>query len=230
MAITEKEFEAYMKGELKPGDTFQFECEMCGNCCRKREEPIIITGVDIFRIAKALNVQTADILSKHTEFYIGDNSHLPVVVLKERLDGSCSFLRKGKCSIQQNKPAVCALYPLGRFYNGQENKFHYFMNPHTCQASHKTGKDWTLQEWMDLFGLKESEEMTMEWDRLLFGLSAVTHRMKKEDINGKLLNILLIALYVGYDTNYPFIDQVRLHMEKMKKFFTSEFHKKVKFD
>lgn len=230
MAITEKEFESYMKGELKPGGTFQFECEMCGNCCRKRKEPIIITGVDVYRIAKALNVKTTDILSKHTELYIGDNSHLPVIVLKERLDGSCSFLRKGRCSIQQNKPAVCALYPLGRFYNSQEKKFHYFMNPHTCHASHKTGKDWTLQEWMDLFGLKESEEMAIEWSRLLLGLSEVTHGMKKEDIRGELLNILLIALYVGYDTNYPFIDQVKLHMEKMKKIFASEFHKKVKFD
>lgn len=230
MAITEKEFEAYMKGELKPGDTFKFECEMCGNCCRKRKEPIVITWVDVFIIAKALNVDPVDILTKHTEFYIGDNSHLPVIVLKERLDGSCSFLRKGKCSIQQNKPAVCALYPLGRFYDGRDQKFHYFVNPHTCQLSHNTGKEWTLQEWMALFGLNKSEGMAMEWNKLLHGLSMVTYKMKKEDIQGKLLNVLLIAMYVGYDTNYSFIDQVRLHKEKVKKIFSSEFHKKVKFD
>lgn len=70
----------------------------------------------------------------------------------------------------------------------------------------------------------------MEWNKLLHGLSMVTYKMKKEDIQGKLLNVLLIAMYVGYDTNYSFIDQVRLHKEKVKKIFSSEFHKKVKFD
>lgn len=230
MAITEREFDTYMKSELKPGDTFQFECEMCGECCRKREEPIIITGVDVFRIAKALKIETGDVLAKYTLCHIGYDSHLPVIVLKERLDGSCSFLRKGKCSIQQNKPAVCALYPLGRFYDGQNRTFHYFVNPYTCQSSHKTGKDWTLEEWMELFDLKESEEMTAEWNRMMFGLAVETRKIKKEVVRNKMLDVLLIALYLGYDTNYPFVDQVRLHMEKIKKIFASEFHRKIKFD
>lgn len=150
--------------------------------------------------------------------------------MKERMDGSCSFLRNGKCSIHQNKPAVCALYPLGRFYNSQDKAFHYFVNPYTCQSSHKTGKDWTLEEWMKEFDLKGSEEMTVAWDRMMMGLATVTCKLKKEVVREKLFDALLIALYFGYDTNYPFVDQVKLHMEKMKKVFASEVHKKVKYD
>lgn len=83
---------------------------------------------------------------------------------------------------------------------------------------------------MELFDLKESEEMTAEWNRMMFGLAVETRKIKKEVVRNKMLDVLLIALYLGYDTNYPFVDQVRLHMEKIKKIFASEFHRKIKFD
>ena len=33
MGFSEKELEIWKKNELKPEDTFHFECKMCGNCC-----------------------------------------------------------------------------------------------------------------------------------------------------------------------------------------------------
>ena len=140
MAWDEERIEEFKRHILQPNDTFTFSCDMCGNCCRNRDEPILMTGADIFRIAKGLGISTLEVLFKHTRGYIGDTTHLPVAVLKERLDGSCSFLRKGKCTIQAFKPTPCALYPLGRMYDERDKKFYYFNQPYSCGKSGESGK------------------------------------------------------------------------------------------
>lgn len=230
MGFSEKELEIWKKNELRPEDTFHFECKMCGDCCRKRDEPIILTGADIYRIARSLNTTMQKVVEENTEGYIGDSSHMPVLVLKERLDGSCRLLRKGRCMVHQDKPAVCALYPLGRFYDLRDNTFHYFLNPRTCQMSRKDGKQWTLQEWLDEFKINETERMTQAWNRLIGGLTEVTFRMDKSKINGLFLDALLFTLYFGYDTSIPYIDQVEAHMMFAKRLFKEKFNKNVIFN
>lgn len=230
MSYSEKDFEMFHKNELKPDDTFHFECEMCGRCCRNRDEPILITGADIYRIAKALGTTMMDVVSKKTVGYIGDTSHLPVLVLKERLDGSCSLLRKGRCMVHQDKPAVCALFPLGRFSDLRDGSFHYFVNPRSCQHGKSDGKEWTLQEWLDEFNICESEKLTSAWNRLIGGVTMVTFKMDKEKIKGPLLDALLGALYLDYDTSVSYIEQVESHMEQLKVFFKQVLHKNINFD
>lgn len=230
MSFSEKDLETAQKNELKPEDTFHFECKMCGNCCRRRDEPILLTGADIFRIARALGKTTADIIEKNTVGYIGGTSHIPVVVLKERMDGSCSFLRKGRCMVHQDKPAVCAIYPLGRFYNFQDKQFHYFINQRTCQPNREDGKLWTLQKWLDNFKIAETEKMTQAWNRLMGGVTIVTHEMRNDEIKGRLLDVLLLSLYLDYDTSKPYIEQVEQHMSILTDVFKREFHKTLKFE
>lgn len=208
MSYTEIDFVRFKKNELNPGDTFQFACAMCGNCCRNRREAVLMTGADIFRAAKALGVSVEEVLPKNFETYVGEDSHVPLYVLAERLDGSCRFLHKGRCLIQQDKPAVCALFPMGRFFDARDNSFHYFLNPNSCHAGQVEGKTWTLEEWLDAFHIRETEAMTAAWNRLLTRLAVITCQMKKEDICGDLLENLRRVLYLGYDTNAPYIEQV----------------------
>ena len=230
MGFSEKDLETFKKNVLEPKDTFQFECKMCGNCCRKRSEPIIVTGADVYRIARALNMTMTDVVCEKTEWYIGEASHLPVVVLKERLDGSCKLLRKGRCMVHKDKPAVCALFPLGRFYSSEEKEFYYFMNQLTCQSGRKDGKTWTLEEWLNEFNIHETEEMTKAWNRLIGGLAMATHKMNSEEMSNDLLHILLTAMYLGYDTNVPYIEQVERHMTLLKIVLKTRFNKSIKFD
>ena len=107
MSYAQENFEAFQKNELKSrGDSFRFDCKMCGKCCRNRKEPILINGADAFRMARALGVSIEKAITDNTIWYLGEYSHAPVIVLKERMDGSCRMLHKGKCMIQQDKPAV----------------------------------------------------------------------------------------------------------------------------
>lgn len=66
MSYSEKDLETFQKNVLKPEDTFHFECEMCGRCCRNRQEPILITGADLYRIAHPFWLQGKRSISELT--------------------------------------------------------------------------------------------------------------------------------------------------------------------
>lgn len=230
MSVSMEDVERARKNELKDDDTFQFECRMCGNCCRKRNDAVVINGPDLFRVARALGSSPAEVAWKHTRMNIGGDSHLPVLVLRERLDGSCSLLRNGRCTVQQNKPAVCALFPLGRMYDSRDNQFHYFWQGCSMGETGSAGKVWTLREWLDEFGLRDSEDDVKAWTQLVMGLAAVTHPMKDDQMTKTMLETLIDAIYLDYDIAQPYRDQVRAHMEQLKTIFPAKFKKKVSFN
>lgn len=219
MAYNEKDLERFQKNELQLGDTFRFDCDMCGDCCRKRSEPILVTGADIFRAAQALDVTIEEVLDKYLEGYVGGDSHVPLYVLTERLDGSCKFLCKGKCMIHQNKPAVCALFPLGRMFDVRDNTYHYFVNVTRCHPGQARGREWTLREWLEAFSIQETEAMTSAWHRLMMIFAQKTCKMRKEDIRGKLLDDMRRAMYLDYDTGLPYIEQVEKHIAVARETF-----------
>ena len=229
MEITEKDFEIFQKNELKPDSTFQFNCKMCGNCCRKRDVPILITGADVYRIASALSMSMREVVEKNTAGYVGDTSHAPVLVLKERDDGSCSLLRKGRCMVHQNKPVVCVLFPLGRLYDFRDMSFHYFMNPSICASGGESEHIWTLKEWLANFEIEDTERMTEKWNKLVAGLTKITTRMKKEKISGRLLDIIFSAMYLNYDMDKPYVEQVDQQMSILKIVLKEEFGIKISF-
>lgn len=94
MAWDEERIEEFKRHILQPNDTFTFSCDMCGNCCRNRDEPILMTGADIFRIAKGLGISTLEVLFKHTRGYIGDTTHLPLQYSKSDLMEAVASLER----------------------------------------------------------------------------------------------------------------------------------------
>lgn len=227
MSYTIEDFKAFQSNMLKPTDTFQFDCKMCGNCCRHRGEPIILTGLDTFRISQALGVHPRQVIEEKTIGYIGDQSHVPVLTLKERLDGSCSLLRKGKCMVHSNKPIVCAIFPLGRIYNGITHKFAYFKQPHGCSMGNNNGKTWTLQEWLDEFNISEFEEDSLAWNKMIMGVSQVTCRIDEKEIPEDMIAAVGSCFYLNYDISQPYRDQVELNMRLLKEIFKRKFDKEI---
>ena len=229
MSYAQKNFEAFQKNELKSrNDTFRFDCKMCGKCCRKRSEPILINGADTFRMARALGVSVKKAVTENTTCYLGENSHAPVIVLNERLDGSCRMLRKGRCMIQQDKPAVCALYPLGRYQDMRDSSMHYFMNPKACIGC-SSDNEWALQGWLDAFKLEETERMSAAWNGLFSGISAVTCKMAEKNISEEMQAAMVFALYFHYDLERPFMEQVEENKALIQEVFRDRYHKNIRF-
>lgn len=228
MESVQDELQRYRDNELGPNDTFKFKCSMCGSCCRNRDDPIKVTGADVFRIAKGLGISVEGVVVKYMQLNIGPSSHVPVLSIRERLDGSCGFLRKGQCTIQNFKPDVCAMFPLGRYLVPGQDEFHYFKN-YPCGNSVKDAAAITLEEWLDAFDIRGHEDMYIEWNKLLVGIARKTCLMPEKSIYGELAARLFLILYLDYKTDRPYIEQVHENMAKAKDFFADKYHTDISF-
>lgn len=231
MGFTSKDVERIQSNEIKRGESFRFDCQMCGHCCKGRSEPIVVTGYDVFRFSKALDMSLKESISLNCEVYLGHTSHIPVCVLKERMDGSCRLMRKGKCMVQDNKPAVCALYPLGRYYDVRDKQFHYFKEPGNQCVGTKAGHEWRLDDWINNFHLEENIEESAAWNRLTIGISNVTTRWDKRRVekNQELFGLMMAVLYMNYRYDLPYIAQIEANMEIARLYFENKFNKKLEF-
>lgn len=203
---------------LGPNDTFQFTCRECGACCRNRTTRIMLTGLDIYRMAKGLNIDAYEALARYTSGYVGDVSHAPVVILRERLDGSCSLLRKGKCMVHSFKPIACAVHPIGRYVNLNTQESGYIRQSGGCKGA-TDGCVWTLDEWLDTWGLKELDAPSLAWNLMAGMVAQVMHPIKLEHIDRGMIWVLYQYMYGEYDTGKDFIPQVERNTEALKQFF-----------
>lgn len=179
----------------------------------------MLTGIDVLNIARAKNVPTATVLEKYTRRYIGKDSGLPIVVLKEReYDGSCPMLRNGKCEIHELKPMVCKLFPLGRYFDPRTEEIHYFENPVAgCWGDNDTDRTWTLEEWLTLFHVTEYDDDSHAWNMAITSLSEVLRKETNPDAKQKLVNMAAMILYIGidYQSPHPYCKQLLNNMRKV---------------
>ena len=208
--LSKEALDYYLSHTLQMEDTFTFDCKMCGSCCRKREEPIVMTGVDVFFIAKALGINPAEVAQKYLNWNIGPDSKLPIATLRERLDGSCVLMRKSKCTIQNMKPVVCAIFPLGRMLSPQTGEYQYFFQPSGCAGGSGDTKH-TLREWLSGFGIEERDEMARAWTKLFTAASICMRSMKhlSPEAEKSCRDLLVIALYLNYSEKVPYIEAVQ---------------------
>ncbi len=202
------------KNKLGLDDTFEFECRQCGQCCHNRDD-LILTAYDIFRIAKHLDVAPLGIIEKYCESYIGDESRIPVVRAKPKQhDGVCPFLRKGKCSIHAVKPVICAVFPLGRAYTS-ENEELYFYQKVPCGDKNTH----TVREWIREFGIPEEDSIGRMWSESIIWLAQYMQKVKhfKKDTLNLVWNAIFHQLYLNYDIQRPFEDQLKENFIKLKQ-------------
>ena len=62
-------------------DTFKFHCDQCGKCCTHRDD-IILSPMDIFKMARELKISPVDFYHQYCVFHIGDNSSLMMGILE----------------------------------------------------------------------------------------------------------------------------------------------------
>ncbi|HOJ49469.1 MAG TPA: YkgJ family cysteine cluster protein [Spirochaetota bacterium] len=90
-------------------DNFSFDCQNCGNCCRKDTGFVLLLEKDILRICEKINISKKEFIEKYTK---RDDIFLS---LKEKDNLDCIFWDettyfKG-CKIYEIKPYQCTSYP-----------------------------------------------------------------------------------------------------------------------
>ena len=198
-------------------NSFQFHCTACGKCCIDRED-ILLTPRDLYNASKALNLAPTEFVNTYCECYIGQDSRIPIVRLKPR--GSikrCPLLKDHKCSIHSAKPAVCALYPLGRamsFEKGSYNhdgvvggEIQYFISPFNCGDKSETH---TVREWLTDFNLPVEDRYFLSWHAFISEVCLFIRKIEGK-VSDKLLDTIWTTIYqliyLCYDTGEDFMTQ-----------------------
>lgn len=147
-------------------DKFQFACHAgvsCFNeCCG--DVNIFLTPYDVLRLKNELGISSQDFLDKYTILPIDQNQKLPVVMLRmqDNEKKTCHFVRKEGCSVYENRPWACRMYPLGMASPGENaaelnDEFFFILRESVCQGF-KEDKEWTVNEWINNQGIEKYNE------------------------------------------------------------------------
>lgn len=215
--------ESLLKKALTLDDTFTFGCNQCGKCCKYRED-IIISPYDLFRIAKFLSETPMEVIEHYCIYYIGNDSRLPVVLLKALgSERACPFLKRRRCTIHQAKPAACALYPLGRMVKSdgkQSSATMYFLQPVRCGTKDQTH---TVREWLQEFDLDQSDTWFQAWQETVFDLMQLVKeliQLLSEDTMNHFYSLLFSEMYLSYNLSEDFFPQFQNNMTRLKDFLS----------
>ncbi len=215
-------FEAMKIGMDEP---FPFHCTMCGKCCINRED-ILLTPRDIYNMAKEFGITTKELFETYCETYIGCDSRMPIVRLKPR--GSirrCPLLKDRKCSVHKAKPAVCALFPIGRclMFEKDSNPSekisasqiqYIFTNP-GCGDNAETH---TVREWLGEFGMSLEDEFFVQWQQAVMELGHFFREAEKtasERIMELSWTAAFVGLYLHYETDQEFLPQFEKNVREI---------------
>ena len=208
-------------------DTFKFHCDQCGKCCTHRED-IILSPMDIFKMAKELKMTPVEFYHEYCVFNIGEHTRMPIVRLaSEGKDTHCVLLKNHRCSVHKVKPAVCALFPLGRYmsfekddYNAESidtSKVKYLLQPPECGDESETH---TVREWLSGFDIKLEDEAFVQWQKAISRFSNKFKELEKKQDMLTMMEIwfvVRVSLYLQYDTSKEFLPQFNYNVENLLK-------------
>ncbi len=138
-------------------DDMPFECSSensCFNeCCRDLNQAL--TPYDILRMKRNLGISSQVFLRNYTSLHYGPESGLPIVTFKPNpgTGHECPFVTPKGCSVYEDRPGSCRLYPLARAIardreTGEiDEYFALIEEPHCKGFGKKT--DLTIRQWME---------------------------------------------------------------------------------
>ena len=134
-------------------------CAGCSRCCRETEDTILLDPLDVFRLCSRTGKSFAQLLEAgFTGLRMADGLILPHLGMREN-NGGCMFLDEtGRCSIHDDRPGFCRLFPLGRVYEGED--FYYFLQVHECSRARVKMK---VSRWLEVPDLPAYEEYIRRW-------------------------------------------------------------------
>ncbi len=140
---------------LTPDESFCFKCHpelACfGDCCA--DVNILLTPLDVLRLARRLGITTREFLEIHTLVPITKDLHLPLVMLRMGDDPGrrCPFVGAQGCTVYEDRPWACRMYPLGMALPparaGVTPEAVYFVfEENFCQGRGEKSP-WTVKAW-----------------------------------------------------------------------------------
>lgn len=163
------------KRQLAPDETFCFGCHKnvpCfTDCCQ--DITILLTPLDVLKLSRKLGLETQDFLDRYTLTPITKDLHLPVLMLKmnEADNKKCHFVGDGGCSVYEDRPWACRMYPLGSALPparaGVEPKPVYFLFEDSFCKGRVEKDEWTVARYRENQGVPDREALEQGFQEIV---------------------------------------------------------------
>lgn len=204
---------------VRSKDQTAFSCRLCGDCCRRVEDSIMLEPLDAYNLGRYLRGHGAGV--DHIEDVYGQYAHpsslhdvYPIFLLNTQgKDQSCVFLEDGKCGVYEGRPRVCRLYPFT--VNGGERgrRFAYYqcLDSH---AAHFEGGKVKIGDWMYRNFTRDARDF-VETEASIFPELGKLLKKLGQDGRRHFLFRLLYYRYYNYDLDQPFLPQYRENQRQL---------------
>jgi len=184
---------------ISPDDAFPFVCNKnvdCFNeCCRDLNQTL--TPYDILRLKTGLKIKSTEFLETYTTCHMGPETGLPILTLRPRTDTelTCPFVTPEGCSVYENRPSSCRIYPLARAISRSretgriQEHFALLQEPHCL--GHRQGNTQTVREWVSDQGL----DMYLRFNDMLMEIIALKNQAGPEPLDLKSQILFQTTLY-----------------------------------
>jgi len=136
-------------------------------CCADLN--LVLTPYDILRMKRRLRLPAGQFIEQYAQLHEGGESIFPLILLKMRDDEGrrCPLVSPQGCTIYEDRPGACRLYPLGRGaaagLPGKEERELYFLVDESHCLGFREEREWTVEEWIQDQGVQLYNEMNRPW-------------------------------------------------------------------
>jgi uncharacterized protein len=180
-------------------DLINFNCSSensCFNeCCRDLNQAL--TPYDILRLKNSLDLSSQKFLKNYTSLHYGPESGLPVIEFKPNpgTGHECPFVTPEGCSVYEDRPASCRMYPLARAVarsreTGEIGEYFALIEEPHCKGFGRQSKQ-KAKEWLKG---QNVEKHNQENDKLM-ELISLKNQVLPGKLEGALSDKFYLALY-----------------------------------
>lgn len=189
------------------------DCKGCSACCSGMGSSLVLDPLDVHRISVRLGKKFEELLEREIELNIVDGVILPNI----KMTPACTFLNEeGRCSIHTDRPGICRIFPLGRYYENDD--FTYILQVNECPASQKAKVK--VSKWIDTPQLKENQDFIRDWHYFLRDIHDKLAKSQDEQLMKQVTMRILQFFYMEpYTQERDFYEQFQERLSHAKKMY-----------
>lgn len=197
------------------------DCMGCYKCCTGMGDSIVLDPYDMYLLRTRVGLGLEVLLQKGY-VSLGNYEGMILPHIEMGRENQCSFLDENKrCSIHENRPGICRLFPLGRNYS--EGKMNYILLTKACENKNRSKIE--VQKWLGIFEAKEYHEFVIAWHYFRKEMTKLFQNENEDqirDVNMYLLNVFFVqpdAVFSKENPETMFYEWFREKLQKIKSAF-----------
>ena len=179
-----------MDVRMDPEHVFKFECSQNVSCFTQccHDVTIVLTPYDVLRLKNGLKISSDQFLDDYTIIRPQPKRLIPLVLLKMNdQDKRCPFVTQKGCTVYQDRPWPCRMYPLDM---NDDGTFRLITDASRCFGLKEEGT-WRIYEWLVDQGIIPYDEMNDLFSEITSPLRAQELDIENPDI----AKMTFMALY-----------------------------------